>query len=76
MCEAPLNHVFLFWFVPHTHLLENDQTVSGNEAYGVTGSIVTETLKNEILIPIDISKELNYYSDFKYVGFIKFCFTN
>jgi len=34
------------------------------------GSIVTEILKNKILIPIDISKESVYYADFKYIGFV------
>ena len=36
------------------------------------GSIENKTLKNEILIPIDISKELDFYADFKYISFIKF----
>ena len=40
------------------------------------GSIVTETLKNGILIPIDISKELNFYVAFKYKCFIKFSRTH
>ena len=35
------------------------------------GSIVTETLKNGILIPIVTSKELYFYDDFKYISFIK-----
>ena len=37
-----------------------------------TGSIVIETLRNGILIPIVTSKELNFYADFKYISFIKF----
>ena len=36
------------------------------------GSIENKTLKNEILIPIDISKELDFYADFKYISFINF----
>ena len=36
------------------------------------GSIVTETLKNGISIPIVTSKELNFIADFKYISFIKF----
>ena len=36
------------------------------------GSIVTETLENEILIPIDTLKELDFYADFNYINFIKF----
>ena len=34
--------------------------------------VVTETLKNGILITIVASKELNFYCDFKYISFIKF----
>jgi hypothetical protein len=34
------------------------------------GSIVTETLKNRILIPTAISKELAYNGDSKYISFI------
>ena len=34
--------------------------------------IVTEILKKQILIPIDASKESDFYDDFKYIGFIKF----
>ena len=38
------------------------QLVCGNELVEkLFGSIVTETLKNGILMPIDISKELAYY---------------
>jgi hypothetical protein len=37
--------------------------------------MVTETLKNGILIPIDTSKESDYNSDFKYISFIKFNLT-
>ena len=40
------------------------------------GSIVTKTLKNGILIPIDTSKESDFYVDFKYISFIKFSLTN
>ena len=40
------------------------------------GSIVTETLKNEFLIPIVPSKELDFNTDFKYIRFIKFNLTN
>ena len=40
------------------------------------GSIVKETLKNGILIPIDISKELDFYADFKYIKFVKFSLTH
>ena len=36
------------------------------------GSIVTETLKNGILIPIVTSKKLLFNNDFKYTSFIKF----
>ena len=39
------------------------------------GSIVNETLKNGILILIDISKELDFHADFKYISFIKFNIT-
>ena len=35
------------------------------------GSIVTETLKNGILIPLVISKELHFNAEFKYLSFIK-----
>ena len=40
------------------------------------GSIVTETLKNGILIPIVPSKEWYFNADFKYISFIKISFTN
>ena len=36
------------------------------------GSIVNETLKNGISILKDISKELDFSADFKYINFIKF----
>ena len=36
------------------------------------GSLVTETLKDEILIPKDTSKESDFYADFKYISFYKF----
>ena len=36
------------------------------------GSVITKTLENRILIPIDTSKELDFYADFKYIGFIRF----
>ena len=36
------------------------------------GSIVNETLKNGIWMLRDISKESNFYADFKYISFIKF----
>ena len=36
------------------------------------GSIVNETLKNGISMLKDISKELDFYADFKYISFIKF----
>ena len=35
------------------------------------GSIVTETLKNEILIPIVTLKKSHFNADFKYITFIK-----
>ena len=35
------------------------------------GSIATETLKNGILILVDISKESHFNADFKYISFIK-----
>ena len=37
-----------------------------------SGSIVTKTLKNWILISIATSKELHFNADFKYISFIKF----
>ena len=36
------------------------------------GSIVNKTLKNGISILKDISKESEFYADFKYISFIKF----
>ena len=36
------------------------------------GSIVNETLKNGISMLKDISKESDFYADFKYISFIKF----
>ena len=40
------------------------------------GSIVTETLKNGILIPIVTSKEPHFNADFKYISFIKISYTH
>ena len=40
------------------------------------GSIVIETLKNWILIPIDASKELYFYAYFKYISFTTFNLTH
>ena len=37
-----------------------------------SGSIVTKTLKNWILISIATSKESHFNADFKYISFIKF----
>ena len=37
--------------------------------------MVTETLKNRILIPIITSKELHFNADFKYTSFIKISYT-
>ena len=34
--------------------------------------MVTETLKNGILIPIDTSIESDFYDDFNYISFIMF----
>ena len=36
------------------------------------GSIVNETLKNGISMLKDISKESDFYADFKYISFIEF----
>ena len=41
-----------------------------------SGSIVTETLTNGILIRIDTSKESDFYPDFKHTSFIKFSLTH
>jgi hypothetical protein len=38
--------------------------------------MVTETLENGILIPIDTSKESDFNADFKYLSFIKFSSTH
>ena len=35
-------------------------------------SIIAETLKNKILIPIDSSKESDFYAGFKNISFTKF----
>ena len=40
------------------------------------GSIVTDTLKNGILIPIVTSTESHLNADFKYISFIKFSLTH
>jgi hypothetical protein len=55
-----------------------NQTVHGKETVSKEqpGSIVTKTLKTEILIPIDTSIESEFYADFKYVSFIKFSLTH
>ena len=36
------------------------------------GSIVTKTLKNGIVIPIDITKELDFYTNFEYISLNEF----
>ena len=41
-----------------------------------SGSIVTKTLKNRILISIATSKESHFNADFKYISFIKFSLTH
>jgi hypothetical protein len=41
-----------------------------------SGLIVTETLKNGFLIPIDTSEESEFYAAFEYIGFIKFSLTH
>ena len=38
--------------------------------------MVTESLKNGILIPVDTSKESDFNFDFKYISFIKFSLTH
>ena len=38
--------------------------------------MVTETLENKVLIPIDKSKESDFNADFKHISFIKFSLTN
>ena len=48
------------------------QFVVTNSSKERPGSIVKETLKNEILMLKDTSKELNFYADSKYISFIKF----
>ena len=40
------------------------------------GSIVTETLKSGILIPIVTSQESHFYAHFKYIIFVKFSHTH
>jgi hypothetical protein len=47
-----------------------------NCRYEATRLNNNRTLKNWILIPIDISKELAYYADSKYIRFIKFSLTH
>ena len=37
---------------------------------------VKKTLKNEILIPIDRTKESDFYADFEYISLIKFILTH
>ena len=58
-------------------ILMCNQTVHGKRTVSkeLPGSIVTESLKNRILIPIDISKELAYYADAKYISSINFSHT-
>ena len=38
--------------------------------------MVTETVKDGILVPLDTSKELDFNADFKYISFSKFSFTH
>ena len=40
------------------------------------GPIVTKTLKSGILILVDTSEELYFYTYFKYISFIKFILTH
>jgi len=55
-----------------------NQTVRGKElgSKDRPGSIVTETLKNGILIPIAASKESHFNVGFQYISFIKFSLTH
>ena len=48
------------------------QTVRGNDCSKERrGSIVTKTLKNEVLIQTVTSKELHFNADFKYIDKIR-----
>ena len=63
--------MFLIWmFAKRCCLIK--QFVVTNCSKEWPGSIVNKTLKNEILLLIDTSKESDFYADFKYVNFIKF----
>ena len=56
-------------------LLWIKQSVVTNCSKERPGSIVIKTLKNGILIPIAISKELYFNADPKYISLIKFSLT-
>jgi len=55
-----------------TYIFEIKQFVVKNYSKERPGSIVTETLKNGIFLPIVISKESYFYVYFRYISFIKF----
>ena len=64
-------------------LTQLDQTLCAINQFVVTncskerpGSIVIETLKNGILIPIATSKKLYFNADFTYISFIKISYTH
>ena len=74
--ECSLFRVFLFylnWMLcPYALFDKIKQFVITNCSKERFGSIVTETLKNGILIPIATSKESYFNVDFKYISFIRF----
>ena len=70
----PLNH---HHYVAENRIVLGDQPhfkqfVVTNCSKERPGSIVNETLKNGISMLKDISKESDFYADFKYISFIKF----
>ena len=72
MIENVPSYIPTQFFLIQTRIVnEIKQFVVTNCSKERPGSIVTEALKNKILIPIVISKESNFDSDFKYISFIK-----
>ena len=64
---------------PTLHIVQRvliEQFVVTNCRNEWPGSIVTETLKDRILIPIATSKELQFNADFQYISLIKFSLTH
>ena len=73
--QKPVSNAPSFWFLVNCVQFIK-QFVVTNCRKERHGSIVTETVKNGILIPIVTSKEAHFNADFKYISFIKIIYTH